>query len=166
MIIIVMGVSGSGKTTVGRQVAQALHLPFHDADDFHSAANVAKMRSGTPLTDEDRHDWLAALATGLRAWAPAGGAVLACSALKEQYRTVLQAAVPEPIRWVVLHGQKEVIAARLRARPGHYMGAGLLDSQFAAFENPAYGLHLPVSDSPEELVAQVLAHLGAESGAH
>jgi carbohydrate kinase (thermoresistant glucokinase family) len=156
MIFIVMGVSGSGKTTVGRLLGQALRLPFYDADDFHSAANVEKMRSGTPLTDEDRRDWLATLAANLSVWEAAGGAVLACSALKEQYRTALQAAVP--VQWVVLHGEKDLISARLQARPDHYMGAALLDSQFAAFEKPTYGLHLPVSSAPQELVSRILSH--------
>jgi carbohydrate kinase (thermoresistant glucokinase family) len=163
MIVIVMGVSGSGKSTVGLRLAQALHLPFHDADDFHSAANVAKMRGGTPLTDEDRAGWLAALAAGLGAWEVAGGAVLACSALKEKYRAVLQAAVAAPIRWVVLHGEKELLAERLRARPGHYMGAALLDSQLAALEVPAYGLHLPIGAPPDALVADALAYLNASA---
>jgi len=140
-------------------VASAMHLPFYDADNFHPAANVEKMRGGLPLTDEDRHDWLTALAAGLTAWEPAGGAVLACSALKERYRAVLQAAVPVPIRWVVLDGDKELIAARLQARPGHYMGAGLLDSQFAAFEKPAYGLHLSIAAPPERLLPQIVAYL-------
>ncbi|SFQ64634.1 gluconokinase [Hymenobacter arizonensis] len=161
MIVVVMGVSGSGKTTVGRRLAQALHLPFHDADDFHSVANVAKMRGGTPLTDDDRTDWLAALAAGLGAWETAGGAVLACSALKERYRAVLQGTVAAPICWVVLHGEKELLAARLQDRPGHYMGAALLDSQLAALEVPAYGLHLPIGAAPDALVADALAYLKA-----
>ncbi|GAC1588378.1 MAG: hypothetical protein NVS3B25_05010 [Hymenobacter sp.] len=126
-----MGVSGCGKTTVGRRLARVLSLPFYDADDFHSAANVAKMRAGTPLTDEDRRDWLAALAAGLRRW-ETGGAVLACSALKETYRATLQAAARARLQWVFLDGDPALIAARLRARTGHYMGATLLDSQFAA----------------------------------
>ncbi len=154
-----MGVSGSGKSTVGELLARALGLPFYDADDFHSAANVAKMRGGTPLTDDDRRDWLAALATGLRTWQAAGGGVLACSALKEKYRVELQAAVSEPIRWVVLNGDRELLAARLRARAGHYMGVGLLDSQLADFENPTYGLHLPIGAPAEDLVRQIMARL-------
>ncbi|WP_375418366.1 NADP-dependent phosphogluconate dehydrogenase [uncultured Hymenobacter sp.] len=158
MVFVVMGVAGSGKTTVGRRLAQALRLPFHDADDFHPAVNIEKMRGGQPLTDDDRRDWLAALAAGLREWAAGGGAVLACSALKEPYRAGLQAAVSAPIRWVVLDGARELIAARLAARTGHYLGAGLLDSQLAAFDKPAYGLHLPISASPEDLVNQILAH--------
>lgn len=160
-----MGVAGAGKTTVGRQLAGALGRPFYDADDFHPAANVAKMRGGTPLTDEDRRDWLAALAAGLREWAAAGGAVLACSALKESYRAGLQAATPTPLRWVILDGEPALIAARLRARPGHYMGAGLLDSQLAAFEKPAYGLHLPIGAPPAALVAQILAYMKTEETA-
>jgi gluconokinase len=157
MVFIVMGVSGCGKTTVGWLLSRALNLPFHDADNFHSEANVEKMRRGTPLTDEDRRDWLAALAAGLQGWERADGAVLACSALKERYRGVLQAAVAAPIRWVVLEGDRELIAARLGSRLGHYMGAVMLDSQLATFENPAYGLHLPIHLAPEELVARILA---------
>ncbi|SMB99182.1 gluconate kinase, SKI family [Hymenobacter roseosalivarius DSM 11622] len=159
MICIVIGVSGSGKTTVGRELARALSLPFHDADDFHSAANVEKMRYGTPLTDEDRHDWLAALAAGLSAWEAAGGAVLACSALKEKYRAVLRAAVAHSLTWVVLEGDKELLVARLRARSGHYMKEQLLNSQLADYESPAYGLHLRIEATPETLVRQIMAHL-------
>ena len=164
MLLIVMGVSGSGKTTVGRQLAHRLHLPFYDADDFHSEANVEKMRQGTPLTDEDRHDWLAKLAEGLATWGQTGGAVLACSALKEQYRRVLQqGAGASQLTWVVLEGDKEVLLSRLGNRAGHYMGAQMLDSQLADYESPTYGLHLSVDATPEELVEQVLAHLRTES---
>ncbi|MBD2768836.1 gluconokinase [Hymenobacter sp. BT664] len=158
-LFIVMGVSGSGKTTVGRLLAQALRLPFYDADDFHSDANIEKMRGGTPLTDGDRGKWLATLAAGLGAWEVAGGAVLACSALREQYRTVLQAGASTPISWVVLEGARELLAARLSARPGHYMGVGLLESQLATLESPAYGLHLSIGPPPEELVRHILAQL-------
>lgn len=162
MIYIVMGVSGTGKTTVGRLLARQLHLPFHDADDFHSAANVEKMSHGTPLTDDDRRDWLAAMAEGLSKWQQADGAVLACSALKERYRATLQAAVSTPINWVILEGDKELIASRIRSRSGHYMDEQMLDSQLADLESPAYGLHLSISATPEELVAQVLASLPKE----
>lgn len=163
MICIVMGVSGSGKTTVGRELAHALRLPFYDADDFHSVANVEKMRHGTPLTDEDRHDWLTALAAGIGRWTSAGGAVLACSALKEKYRAVLQEAAARALVWVVLEGSKELLLSRLRARSGHYMKEDLLQSQLAAYEVPAYGLHLNIEASPEELVRQVVQYLEVNS---
>jgi carbohydrate kinase (thermoresistant glucokinase family) len=161
-LFIVMGVSGSGKTTVGRLLAQALRLPFYDADDFHSATNTEKMRGGIALTDADRGSWLATLAAGLGTWETVGGAVLACSALKEQYRAVLQAGATTPINWVVLDGDRELLVARLGGRSGHYMGVGLLDSQLAAFEPPAYGLHLSIGPAPEELVRLILARLSAE----
>jgi carbohydrate kinase (thermoresistant glucokinase family) len=164
MICIVIGVSGSGKTTIGRLLARSLGVPFYDADDFHSAANIAKMSSGTPLTDEDRHDWLNALAAGLSAWEGAGGAVLACSALKEPYREKLQAAVAKPVVWIVLEGEKALLAARLKARTGHYMDERLLDSQLATFETPSYGLHLPLrdGDTPDQLVRRIIEYIKAE----
>ncbi|MBC6989414.1 gluconokinase [Hymenobacter sp. BT491] len=156
-VYIVMGVSGSGKTTVGRLLAGQLALPFYDADDFHSAANVAKMRAGTPLTDADRQGWLADLAAGITSWERAGGAVLACSALKESYRRTLQAGAQNPLRWVFLEGSAELLRARLQARQGHYMGAALLDSQLATLEPPAYALRLPLEGQmPETLVAQIV----------
>jgi carbohydrate kinase (thermoresistant glucokinase family) len=164
MLVIVIGVSGSGKTTVGRELAQRLNLPFYDADDFHSAANVGKMRQGIPLTDEDRQDWLAKLAAGLATWGQTGGAVLACSALKEQYRSVLQqGAGASSLDWVVLEGDKELLLSRLQGRSGHYMGASLLDSQLADYESPTYGLHLPINATPDELVEQALTYLQAKT---
>lgn len=156
-IILIMGVSGCGKTTVGKLLAQQIGRPFYDGDDFHSAANVAKMAAGTPLTDADRHDWLATLATDFGQWEQAGGAVVACSALKENYRQTLQAGASLPIEWVLLDGDPAVLRARLTDRQGHYMKAALLDSQLATLERPTYGLHLNIEDSPEQLVAQIVA---------
>ena len=158
-VIVIMGVSGSGKTTVGQLLATRLGLPFYDADDFHSAANIAKMASGTPLTDADRHDWLATLAADIAKWEAAGGAVLACSALKEAYRQTLQHLVPTPLKWVFLDGSRELLRSRLEHRHGHYMGAALLDSQLATLEKPTYGLRLPIDGSPSQAVDQVVAHL-------
>ncbi len=163
MVFIVMGVSGSGKTTVGEQLAQQLKLPFYDADDFHSAANVAKMAHGTPLTDDDRHDWLATLATKIGAWEATGGAVLACSALKEKYRTTLQSEAREPLRWVFLDGPRELLLERMGGREGHYMHQNMLDSQLATLERPAYALRLSIEDSVEELVNQILDALKADA---
>lgn len=158
-IILVMGVSGSGKTTVGRLLAARLGRPFYDADDFHSAANIAKMASGHPLTDADRRDWLATLAAGLGTWERAQGAVLACSALKETYRQTLQAGAQGPISWVFLDGTPALLLARIGGRKGHYMGANMLDSQLAALEKPTYGLRLSIEATPEELVNQIIEQL-------
>lgn len=158
-LIIVMGVSGSGKTTVGQLLAARLGLPFHDGDDFHPAVNVAKMASGHPLTDEDRAGWLATLAADLGQWREAGGAVLACSALKEAYRQTLQAGAGTPLSWVFLDTDPVVLRARLAARQGHYMKADMLDSQLATLEKPTYGLRLTDDAPPEILVAQTVSQL-------
>ncbi|MDQ3550649.1 MAG: gluconokinase, partial [Bacteroidota bacterium] len=100
MIYIVMGVSGSGKTTIGQLLANALHLPFYDADDFHPVENIQKMAAGTPLTDEDRQQWLETLAGNIKLWSKEGGAVLACSALKEKYRIILQSIPSDSLTWI------------------------------------------------------------------
>lgn len=154
-----MGVSGSGKSTVGRMLAEALSLPFADADDFHPPANIAKMRAGTPLTDEDRWPWLDALGAWLAAQ-PAGG-VVACSALKRAYRDRLRAALPG-LRLLFLHGDPALIAARQAARPGHFMPPALMASQFATLEPPAPeegAVLLDVRDPPVALVARALESL-------
>ncbi|TPG65653.1 gluconokinase [Hymenobacter nivis] len=154
-----MGVSGSGKTTVGQLLAARLGLPFHEGDDFHSAANVAKMAAGHPLTDDDRAGWLATLAAGLGEWRTAGGAVLACSALKESYRQTLQAGAGAPLSWVFLDTDPAVLRARLEHRQGHYMKADMLGSQLDTLEKPTYGLHLTDDAPPETLVDQVVTRL-------
>ena len=160
-LIIVMGVSGSGKTTVGELLAKQLNLPFYDGDDFHSAANVAKMAAGHPLTDADRHDWLATLAQHLGEWEQANGAVLACSALKETYRQTLQSGAEEPLRWVFLDGSHELLQARLEGRHDHYMKSSMLDSQLDTLEKPTYGLRIELSndETPEQVVARVMEKL-------
>src|SRR5690606_6477920 len=129
MIIIVFGVTGCGKSTVGERLARELNLPFYDADKFHPEANVEKMALGIPLTDEDRWPWLDILAAKLKEWDRQKGAVLACSALNERYRRVLQ-SVPT-IHWVLLEGTRELIRERLESRVGHFMNPALLESQFA-----------------------------------
>ncbi|TGE08850.1 gluconokinase [Hymenobacter fodinae] len=159
-----MGVSGSGKTTVGQLLAERLGLPFHDADDFHSAANIAKMRGGTPLTDDDRKEWLNQLAASIREWSHTAGAVLACSALKEKYRQQFNEAATHPIQWVFLDGSEELLSERLRARKGHYMTQQLLASQLSTLEPPTYGLRLPLAPelTPHDLVNQIVAASSAE----
>jgi gluconokinase len=163
MIVIVMGVSGCGKTTVGRHVAQLLGLPFYDADNFHPASNVAKMGAGIPLTDEDRFPWLGALAAHIEEWERKGGAVLACSALKERYRRVLAGNAPGSVRFVHLQGTKECIAERMKTRPGHYMPVTLLDSQFAALEPPADAIVESIVDPPEVIAQRIVQKLKGKS---
>ncbi|OUJ72276.1 gluconokinase [Hymenobacter crusticola] len=157
-IFIVMGVSGSGKTTIGELLAKELAIPFHDADDFHSAANKAKMGNGIPLTDDDRRDWLAQMAAGISEWEKTGGAVLACSALKETYRQTLQGGAEQPIHWVFLDGSRELLRSRLEHRTDHYMKADMLDSQLETLEKPGYGVRIELSNeqSPQNIVAQII----------
>lgn len=158
MVILVMGVSGSGKTTVGRALARTVGRRFYDADDYHSPANVAKMRSGTPLTDEDRADWLRDLRSRIDGWLLEDDTVvLACSALTARIREVL-GAERDGVRVVYLRGAKELIRARMRGRE-HFMPPALLDSQFALLEPPEDALELDVSQPPEELVTRVITEL-------
>lgn len=134
-VYVVMGVSGCGKSTVGKLLAAALGARYAEGDSFHPPQNVEKMRRGQPLDDHDRAPWLAAMATAIRDWNAAGETVvLACSALKRRYRDVLRGG--GDVRFIHLAGDKALIAARLAARKGHYMPATLLDSQFAALEPP------------------------------
>lgn len=131
-LVVVMGVTGSGKTTVGTALAARLGVPFADADDFHSAENVAKMADGVPLTDADRLPWLRTIGAWL-AEHEDSGAVVTCSALKRRYRDVLREAAPG-LTFLHLHGDKETVRARVGSRPGHFMPVSLVDSQFADLE--------------------------------
>jgi len=155
VIVIVMGVTGCGKTTVGAMLAGACGWDFHDADDFHPAVNVTKMKSGAPLTDEDRWPWLARLNAFLLDSERQGKSlVLACSALKQAYRDRL-ARDCAALRFVFLDGDMELIRARLAARRGHYMNPTLLDSQFATLERPLGALRLDIAESPAALVRSI-----------
>ena len=131
-VLVVMGVSGSGKTTVGTALAAELGVPFVDADDLHPAENVARMAAGVPLTDDDRWPWLALVGERL-AGADATGLVVACSALKRSYRDAIRQKAPE-VRFVFLDAGRALLESRVRDRPGHFMPASLLDSQLAALE--------------------------------
>ena len=158
MIVVVMGVTGCGKSTVGAALAERLGWRFLDADDFHPPANVAKMAAGTPLADEDRWPWLDRLAAELRAVEGAGGnAVLACSALKEAYRSRLGAA--GDVRFVHLAGDQATIASRLADRKHRYMPASLLASQFAALERPANAVEVDVRLPVERQVDHICTAL-------
>ena len=159
MIIVVMGVSGSGKTTVGRALASALEIPFYDADDFHPQDNIVKMKQGIPLQDLDRESWLVTLSKNLAQWEADAGAVLACSALKEIYRTALQSGVKNDITWVYLYGRSELIKKRMTGRKEHYFKPGLVDSQFVDLEPPQYGWHFNISSSANHIVKSILDKL-------
>ncbi|WP_153506388.1 gluconokinase [Cumulibacter manganitolerans] len=155
--VVVMGVSGCGKTTVGRQVAERLGIPFADADDFHPRANVLKMAAGHPLTDEDRRPWLEECGRWLAQHAGTG-CVLACSALKVAYRDRLRRDVPEAV-FVHLDGPEDVIARRVAARRGHFMPATLVRSQYDALERLTAGEHGVVVSFDQPLSAIVRAVL-------
>jgi len=165
MILVVMGVTGSGKTVVGSALAQALGWPFLDGDDFHPPANVAKMASGIPLVDADRWPWLDRLAQEAGAILARGGsAVLACSALKQVYRDRLAACAKAPgdVRFVYLKGDFDTIAARLAARKHRYMPASLLASQYATLEEPADAIVVDASATIADEVARIRECLLAE----
>jgi gluconokinase len=159
MIILLMGVSGVGKTTIGQELAQKLGWAFADADDYHPPANIAKMREGIPLDDADRAPWLQSLHDAIVGWIAAGrSVVLACSALKQAYRQ--QLLVGPEVKLVYLHGEFELLSQRLKARHGHYMNPELLRSQFDTLEAPAEAISVDVSRQVPEIVAAIRAAIG------
>lgn len=161
-VVLLMGVSGCGKSTTGRNLSQALGWPYRDADEFHPEANVAKMRAGIALSDEDRWPWLDAIGAWIddrrQAAAPA---IVSCSALKRIYRRRLFAG-RDGVRLVYLQGRRELIAQRLKGRKGHFMPSALLDSQFAALEEPGReegALVVPVALAPKKVVRRIIEDL-------
>ena len=159
MILLLMGVAGAGKTTVGKLLAAQLGWEFADADDYHSAANVEKMRHGIPLTDSDRAPWLEALRALISNWLTAHkNAVLACSALKQSYRDILRVS-PE-VRIVYLRVSAEVLHQRLRERHGHFMTEAMLQSQLADLEEPKDAVVIDGDATPATIVSELLAKLG------
>ena len=166
MVILLMGVSGSGKTTVGQLLASGLGWEFADGDDYHSASNIERMRAGIPLTDAERAPWLEALRALIAGWIAAGkNAVLACSALKRTYRERLRIA-PD-VRVVYLKGTPQLLQQRLHARVGHFMTEGMLQSQLATFEEPQgqddQAVVVDIAQSPGDIVSAIRAKLGLES---
>jgi gluconokinase len=153
VIILLMGVQGSGKTTVGRALAEHLGWRFADADEFHPPENIAKMAAGIPLDDRDRAPWLAELRTEIdRTLADRSNLVLTCSALKERYR---QRLLTDGVALVYLRGTRELIASRLESRAGHFAKLDLLNSQFADLEEPTNALTIDVSSSVGEIVKEI-----------
>jgi gluconokinase len=159
MIFLVMGVTGSGKTTVGKLLAESLGWVYLEADDFHSPSNKQKMHQGIPLTEADRQPWLAAMHAELVAQnAKGNNVVLACSALREQYRQILMDGLN--VRLIFLRGSRELIAARLRQRTHHFAGESILDDQFAVLEEPQKtDLVVDIHETPEQIVDEILQKL-------
>jgi gluconokinase len=157
-----MGVAGSGKSLIGAALAHSLEIDYVEGDDFHSPDNIARMASGIALTDADRADWLNALAKRIREAKEAGaGLVVACSALKRSYRDVLRAGAPE-VRFIYLHGSRDLIADRLASRGGHFMPPALLDSQFATLEEPSPDEDVwacDIANSPDAIVSSLVERI-------
>jgi carbohydrate kinase (thermoresistant glucokinase family) len=156
-----MGVSGSGKSTVGKILAALMGLPFHDADDYHPSVNIDKMARGVPLGDEDRNPWLETLAGEIVRWNAGGGAVLACSALRERYRSVLSREQAGQVTFIFLHGEPELLKSRLQRRKDHYFGRELLQSQLDALEIPKQAISVDIGPPPAEIARRILAELTA-----
>jgi carbohydrate kinase (thermoresistant glucokinase family) len=157
-IIIIMGVSGCGKTTIGKLLASKIGVQFRDGDDFHPESNVIKIKNNVPLNDKDREPWLNSLAMLIKEWSNSDGAILACSALKESYRTQLS-KFQGHIDWVFLSGSYETIYKRVENRKYHFMTSTLLQSQFDTLEIPTYGMHLDIEQKQTEIVSEILEKL-------
>lgn len=163
MIVVLMGVSGSGKTTVGKVLAERLGWRFVDADDYHPPANVAKMHAGEPLTDEDRRPWLEVLADLIDDARDRGeDLVLACSALKHEYRDYLRDGASDVV-YVYLEGSESLIQERLARRKGHFMDPHLLRSQFRALEPPEHAIRVDITPTPEEIADEIRGKLHADA---
>ncbi len=155
-VYVVMGVSGIGKTTIGKKLAEKLEIPFYDADDYHPEANVKKMSSGVALDDEDRKEWLEILAKNIKNWGESEGAVLACSALKETYRESLSKGLKDQVVFVYLHAEYDLVFKRMKDRKGHYFKESLLKSQFDTLEEPQSAIKVDVDQEITEIVSEVL----------
>jgi gluconokinase len=165
MIVVLMGVTASGKTTIGRRLAAAEHWEYAEGDDYHSEANKAKMHAGIPLTDEDRAPWLATLHELLQGWHRSGtSGVLACSALKQAYRDQLSDGIPRTVlHFVLLEVPREVLEHRLAERTNHYMSPALLDSQIATLEMPRDAIRVAADQPPDEVVREIITAIRGDA---
>lgn len=157
--LVIMGVAGCGKSTVGAALSEQLEIPYQDGDDLHSAEAVEKMRAGVPLNDDDRWPWLDRIANTLESDAPL---IIGCSALRRSYRDRIRAGSGGPVTFVYLAGDRDLIASRMASRAGHYMPLSLLDSQFATLERPGpdEAIEVTIDQPMDAIVGQVLSHLG------
>ena len=159
MIIILMGVSGCGKSTIGKHLAAILNIPYYEGDVFHPSSNVAKMSAGFPLTDKDRKAWLTALAALISKKIVKGeDGILACSALKKKYREQLRVS-PGQVHFIYLKGDYDLIYSRIKGRKNHYMTANLLRSQFNDLQEPENALTVMIDQTPKEIVREITTHL-------
>ena len=157
-VIVVMGVSGSGKSSIGKLLSEKLSRPFYDGDDYHPEANIKKMSSGTPLNDEDRKEWLIEL-NKLALEHRVDGAIIACSALKKNYRHLLQAGMGDDMAFVYLEGSFELIKSRMDQRKGHFMSAQLLKSQFDTLEPPSKAITVSIEETPAAIIKKIIKEL-------
>ncbi|MHC4264529.1 MAG: gluconokinase [Planctomycetota bacterium] len=157
MVIVVMGICSCGKTLIGQMLAEKLGLGFYDADNFHPQSNIEKMKSKISLDDNDRLPWLEAMAEQMPNWEQKGGAVLACSALKESYREVLRAG--DDVKFVFLKGTKDIILDRMKNRKEHFMPTSLIESQLETLEEPKAAITVDIAKVPEEIVNEIVYKL-------
>ena len=155
-----MGVSGSGKTTIGQQLAVKTGYPFYDADNFHPQKNIDKMKAGQPLTDEDRWPWLDNIHDFATEKIKTGNIILACSALKQVYRNRLSKGIKQYCRWIFLNGSYQTIAKRMQNRVGHYMPGSLLQSQFEVLEIPTNAIQADITMTPAQIVDHIISNIG------
>ena len=156
MVYVIMGVSGAGKSAIGRMLAQRLGIEFHDADEYHPQANINKMKKFIPLEDEDRFPWLSDLVGNITHWNMGKGAVLACSALKEKYRKILSRDGMEKVIFIHLEGDRDIILNRMKSRKEHFFPVELLESQFKALEAPQNAITVQIGKAPEEICAEII----------
>jgi len=159
IVIYIMGVAGSGKTTIGKKLSAKTGYPFFDADDFHPQKNINKMKAGQPLTDEDRIPWLDNIHQFVSTHLRSGNVIMACSALKAIYRQRLSTGIEDQCRWVFLNGNYDTIRKRMQARKDHYMPAELLQSQFDALEIPGQVIEIDIENDPQKITAEILSKI-------